>query len=243
MDSRKTLTKEQQQEILQMITARISYRSIMEKFGIKSTRTITLIKRKSENPDTPKIKRMLPARVKARISKTAQTTHIMNKSEIIVNEMIDILAAIKYSIRNLTEIQESQQTKSEEVVSMLKELKVDIDAFLIATHDGNIKELSKERTAMLKRISIALTEAGSFYARDSIRIKAIGELRNYLETFVNMEIVGKGLEQAKDILNALFAGMNSLSDEAYVQYRDKIIELNPSVRILFERYEEVPSHE
>jgi hypothetical protein len=243
MENRKTLTKEQQLEILQMITEGISYRSIMEKFGIKSTRTITLIKRKSENPDTPKTKKMLPARVKARISKTAQTTHIMNKSEIIVNEMIDILAAIKYSIRNLTEIQESQQIKSGEVVSLLEKLKEDIDAFLIATHEGSIKELSQERTAMLKRISLALSEAGNFYARDSIRIRAIGELRNQLETFVNMEIVGKGLEQAKDILNALFAGMNSLSDDSYIRYRDRVLELNPSVRILFARYEEVPGHE
>jgi hypothetical protein len=165
----------------------------------------------------------------------------MKKSEIIVHEMIDVLEGIKYSVRNLTEIQESQQTKSNEVVSTLEKLKEDMDQFLIATNEGSIKNLQMERAAMLKRISLALVEAGSWFNRDILRIKSIAEIRNQLEAFVNMEIVGKGLEQAKNILNALFEGMNSISDESYIKFRDRAIELNPGIRILFERFEQEPA--
>jgi len=238
-------TKEFDQEIVELIKKHTPFREIMEKYGFKSTSKIARIK--AEYIDEAKGKKTRRSRPmkqahKNKLSITANAIAITNKSEIIVNNVIDILAGMRYSIVNLEGIQGEQKEKSENVVSELQELNKKVDQFLdasteVSTEAGMI-ELQKEKDALNKRIGLAIAEAGNFYARDSLRIKAIAELRNQFKAFVELEIVAKGLTQVKEVLDTLFLAMEVLSDDSYVRLRTRAIEINPVVRELFAKNEE-----
>jgi len=238
-------TKEFDQEIVELIKKNVPFREIMVKYGFKSTSKIARIK--AEYIDEPKGKKTRKARPmkqahKNKLSVTANAIAITKKSEIIVNNVIDILAGMKYSVYNLESIQGEQKEKSEKVVGELEELNKKVDQFLdasteVSTEAGMI-ELQKEKDALYKRIGLAIAEAGNFYARDNLRIKAIAELRNQFKAFVELEIVAKGLTQVKEVLDTLFTAMKILSDKTYVEYRTRAIEINPVVRGLFAKNEE-----
>lgn len=238
-------TKEHDQEIVELIKQNVPFREIMAKFGFRSTSKIARIK--AEYIDEPKGKktrkyRPMKQATKDKMSVTANAIAIAKKSEIIVNNVIDILAGMRYSIYNLESIQGEQKEKSENVVSELQELNNNIDCFLdasteVMTEEGMIA-LQKEKDALNKRIGLAIAEAGNFYARDTLRIKAIAELRNQFKAFVELEIVAKGLTQVKDVLDTIFRATEVLSDDNYVKLRTRAIEINPVVRELFAKNEE-----
>jgi hypothetical protein len=237
-------TKEFDQEIVELIKKHTPFREIMEKYGFHSTSKIARIK--AEYIDEPKGKKTRRSRPmkqahKNKLSITANAIAITAKSEIIVNNVIDILAGMRYSIFNLESIQSEQKEKSENVVGELQELNKKVDTFLdcateVSTEAGMI-ELQKEKDALNKRIGQAIAEAGNFYARDTLRIKAIAELRNQFKAFVDLEIVAKGLTQVKEVLDTLFIAMQVLSDDTYVRFRNRAIEINPVVRGLFAKNE------
>lgn len=237
-------TKQYDLEIVELIKQNVPFREIMVKYGFHSTSKIARIK--AEYIDEAKGKKTRKARPmkqahKDKLSITANAIAITKKSEIIVNNVIDILAGMRYSIYNLESIQSEQKEKSENVVSELQELNKKVDTFLdcateVSTEEG-MKELQKEKDALNKRIGLAIAEAGNFYARDTVRIKAIAELRNQFKAFVDLEIVAKGLTQVKEVLDTLFIAMEVLSDDTYVRFRNRAIEINPVVRGLFAKNE------
>jgi hypothetical protein len=55
---------------------------------------------------------------------------------------------------------------------------------------------------------------------------------------VDLEIVAKGLTQVKEVLDTLFIAMQVLSDDTYVRFRNRAIEINAVVRELFAQNEE-----
>lgn len=238
-------TKQYDQEIVELIKQNVPFREIMVKYGFRSTSKIARIK--AEYIDEAKGKKTRKARPmkqahKDKLSITANAIAITKKSEIIVNNVIDILAGMRYSIYNLESIQGEQKEKSENVVSELQELNKKVDTFLdcateVSTEEG-MKELQKEKDALNKRIGQAIAEAGNFYARDTLRIKAIAELRNQFKAFVELEIVAKGLTQVKEVLDTIFRATEVLSDDNYVKLRTRAIEINPVVRELFAKNEE-----
>jgi len=231
-------------KILAMIKEGVPYREIMKKHGLHSISKIARIKEEhlGKTAKKPKKKRKpITFNHRKKISITANAIAITNKSEIIVKNVIDILAGMRYSIVNLEGIQGEQKEKSENVVSELQELNKKVDQFLdasteVSTEAGMI-ELQKKKDALSKRINLAIDEAGNFYARDTLRIKAIAELRNQFKAFVDLEIVAKGLTQVKEVLDTLFIAMQVLSDDTYVRFRNRAIEINPVVRGLFAKNE------
>jgi hypothetical protein len=244
------MTEVKEQEILKLINQSMPYRQIMEKTGVKSTSIIAGVKKKYGIPSQPKEEKIpekkkrppMSLRTRQKLAKATTGAVMLRNSEIIVNDIIDILAGIKYSIHNLTDIQGNQQEKSDEVVSLLEGLREKLDEYIVNTTEitctQDAKDLQKERNLMQKRISYALAAASDFYARDTVRIKAISELRSQFETFVSLEIVAKGIIQVKDIVRALFLATDALDDQSYANYRDRAIEINPALRRLFSEHEQ-----
>lgn len=248
--------KEFDKEIIDLIKKGTSFREIMKKYGFRSTSKVARIKVEymgktpkgltpkglTPKEPKPKKKKLMSFKQRKQISVSQSVIQFAKKSEIIVNNVIDILAGMRYSIYNLESIQSEQKEKSENVVSELQELNKKVGQFLdasteVSTEAGMI-ELQKKKDALSKRINLAIDEAGNFYARDTLRIKAIAELRNQFKAFVELEIVAKGLTQIKEVLDALFIATEVLADEIYVRYRNRAIEINPVVRELFAKNEE-----
>ncbi|HEX2868687.1 MAG TPA: hypothetical protein VHO03_16725 [Ignavibacteriales bacterium] len=204
---------------------------ILKKFeGKYSKGSVEVIKRESP-------KKTISRREEKRrrdLAKSAINTTIIKKSEIIVNNVIEVLSGIKYCITNLEEIQSEQKEKSDEVVKNLEDLLDMVEKYIKLPND----EKGKEKESIIKAIFKTIADAGNFYARDMLRIKAIGELREQFNTYMKFQVDIKAFSEVKTILDAFFFGLEVLTDEQYIRYRNKVTSIAPATAGLFSTYEE-----
>jgi hypothetical protein len=124
----------------------------------------------------------------------------------------------------------------------LRDINEKIDDFLETSaeeprDENEANDRIKVKQDLVQRIDSAIFRAGDYYRRDSLRLKAIQELRKQFESFVKLEIVAKGISQVKEVLKTLFEALEILDDNSYRKYRDRAITLNPVTRGLFLEYE------
>jgi transposase len=216
-------------------------REIAKKFNL-SVGTVNKIKQRVEaalsGKPQKKKKRKQSKRTIRKLQKAAVGNQMMKQSQIIVNNVIDVLSGMKYSIKNLEEMQDKYSREDHEMINELKELNLKIDDLLeisveepASVHQAELR--IKQKLELIQKIDAAVFKAGDYFRRDTLRIKAIQELRKQFETFVNMEIVAKGISQVKELITVFFQATAVLDDKSYIRLRDKAIELNPVVRGLF----------
>jgi transposase len=204
---------------------------ILKKFEEKFTKGTVAIQ-KRESP-----KKSISRREEKRrrdLSKSAVNATIIRKSEIIVNGIIQVLDGLKYNIKNLEDIQSEQKEKSDTVIHDLEELLEMVEKYIKL----DVDEKGKEKENLVKAIYKTIAEAGNFYVRDMLRIKAIGELREQFNTYMKFQVDIKAFTEVKAILDAFFYGCEVLTDEQYIKYRNKVTEIAPAVAGLFSAYEE-----
>jgi len=159
------------------------------------------------------------------ISKAAVTLQTIKKASFISDSFIDAFQLITYNSEHLMEIIDHSKTeadslrvKQEEILSNFKEY-IDMDP-------GSEKE-PKAKADLIFAIRESIQKMNDFFARDTIRIKAISEIRKHLETFLNLKAEIMEVEQIKKLLDAFFNAAMELTDEQYVVWRDKVIEYAP----------------
>jgi len=160
---------------------------------------------------------------------------MIEKSEIIVNGIIDVLAGMKYSIKNLEEIQDAQKKDKDLVMYELQ----DLVKFCKKLREEN-KNDKIEKEEIIERINSTLNDIFIYYNdkdRDNIRIAAIAELRKQFHEYRDSEIVAKGILQVREILKTFLEATTVLDERDYLKYRDRAIELNPAVRGFFDKLE------
>ncbi len=150
-----------------------------------------------------------------------------------MNGYINTLEALQYSVSNLVEINEESKEKSEKIVEELEKLNKTIDKNLKALDTDSVKE----KNDLIKDIYKVIGAAGNFYARETVRIKAIAELRGQVELSLKQEAIVKAIENFKELTVTFFNAMNVLSDNEYIKFRNRVIELKPDAKIWFDEFE------
>lgn len=225
-----------EQEILEELKSEVSYSKISEKYGIGKG-TISRIKnRKDKNLEVNKPN---PKTISHRrkLKEKAIERNIVKHSELIVFEMIDVLAGLKYCVNNLVDINEDAKIKVDEIAEKLEKLIENVRKYI---NDVNVTkngtDIGKEE--LINQIYKTLGIINGYYSKQKIRIEAINALKEQMKMFLDYEISAKALIGIKELLNGIFKGINILPDNEYKLVRDRIIELNPDARELFARFEE-----
>lgn len=234
----KKISEKVENEIFEELKAgKLSYSKIAKKYGVGKG-TITRIKnRKDKNLEIDNSdKHTLTIQHRRKLREAAIRKDIVKKSPIVVAGLINVLQGIEYSVTNLIEINEESRETTEKIVEELEKLNENVDKYIHNIDvNSNGKDVGKEQ--LIKTIYKAAADAGNFYARETIRIKAISELRSQIETFVKYEGLFKEFTNTREFIDNLFKAMNVLSDEQYKIYRDRIVELYEPARDYFELYE------
>lgn len=228
----KKISKNTEQQILIELKKGTSYSEIVEKFQV-SKGLITKIKNRSDaklEVNKPSKKTINHRR---KIQEKAIQNNIINKSEIIVNGYINTLEALQYSVKNLVEINEESKEKSEKIVEELEKLNQTVDEKLKANNTDDVKE----KNDLIKNIYKVIGAAGNFYARETVRIKAITELRGQVELSLKQETIVKTIENFKELTNTIFNAMNVLSDYEYIKLKNRVVELKSDAQAWFDEFE------
>jgi uncharacterized protein YbcI len=159
------------------------------------------------------------------IGKAAATIQIIKKADFISNSFIDAFQLIAYNAEHLAEVIDHSKTeadslkeKQEEILSNFKEY--------IDGEPGSVKQ-STMKADLIIAIRESIQKMNDFFARDTIRIKAVSEMRKHLETFLKLKAEIMEIEQIKKLLDAFFNAAMELNNEQYVVWRDKVIENAP----------------
>lgn len=219
-------------QILEDLKKSIPYSEIAAKFNVSKAVITKIKKRSDENLEVNKpSKKTISHRRK--IKEKAIQRNIINNSELIVNGYVNTIHALQYSVSNLVEINEESKEKSEKIVEELEKLNETVDKNLKATDTDEVKEKQK----LISDIYKVIAAAGNFYARETVRIKAIAELRGQVELSLKQEAIVKAIENFKELTVTFFNAMNVLSDNEYIKFRNRVIELKPDAKIWFDEFE------
>lgn len=223
-------------EIFAKLQNGVSYSQIAEEYGIGKG-TINRIKNRKDQKleiDNPGTRTIAHRR---KLKERAIERNIVKHSEIIVFEMIDVLGGLKYCVNNLMEINEDAKSQVGQITKKLDGLLGDVKNH-IGPIELNNKGQDTGKDALVKQIYLVLSMIGNYYSKQKIRIDAINALKEQMKMFLDYEISAKALAGVKDFLENLFKALNILPDKEYKLVRDRLIELNPSSREFFSRYEE-----
>jgi hypothetical protein len=228
----KKISKNTEQQILIELKKGTTYSEIVEKFQV-SKGLITKIKNRSDAKLEVKKASKKTISHRRKIQEKAIQRNIINNSELIVNGYVNSLEALQYSVKNLVEINEESKEKSEKIVEELEKLNQTIDEKLKANNIDDVKE----KNDLIKDIYKVIGAAGNFYARETVRIKAITELRGQVELSLKQETIVKAIENFKELTVTFFNAMNVLSDNEYIKFRNRVIELKQDAKSWFDEFE------
>lgn len=219
-------------QILEDLKESIPYSEIAAKYNVSKAVITKIKKRSDENLEVNKPSKQTISH-RRKIKEKAIQRNIINNSELIVNGYVNTIHALQYSVSNLVEINEESKEKSEKIVEELEKLNETVDKNLKATDTDEVKEKQK----LISDIYKVIAAAGNFYARETVRIKAITELRGQVELSLKQEAIVKAIENFKELTVTFFNAMNVLSDNEYIKFRNRVIELKPDAKIWFDEFE------
>ena len=231
----KKIDEQTEEKIFEDIKREVPYSVIAKRYGVGRA-TISRIKnRKDKNLEVEKPNKQTIGRRRKKRELAVQR-EIVKKAPLIVSGMLNVLQAIEYSVTNLVEIQEESQTESKKISEELIKLNENVEKYILDV-DVNKNGVDVGKQKLINNITKAIAEAGNFYARETVRIKAIAELRGQAETFAKYEVMIKGLSHIREFIDNLFKAMNTLPDDVYKEYRNRVIELYPAGKDYFDFYE------
>lgn len=228
----KKISENIENKILEDLKESIPYSEIAAKYNV-SKAVITKIKKRSDQNLEVKKPSKKTISHRRKIQEKAIQRNIINKSELIVNGYVNSLEALQYSVKNLVEINEESKEKSEKIIEELEKLNKTVDEKLKANSTDDVKE----KNDLIKDIYKVIGAAGNFYARETVRIKAITELRGQVELSLKQEAIVKAIENFKELTVIFFNAMNVLSDTEYIKFRNRVIELKPDSKTWFDEFE------
>jgi len=228
------------EEVIKDINNGIPYSEIQTKYGIRSKSTINRMKNSVDNlgdvKDKPSSREIGRRR---KIQRAALNRSIVKNSEIMAGGIINILKGIEYSVKNLEQIQESNKKENDEIADNLKQI---LEMFETHIHDirlnKNGDDIGKMET--IKEIKLASIKVGDVISRDMVRIRAIAELRSQIASYVELKVVAEELGYVKQFIQTLFKHLQVMSDEQYIEYRNKVISEFELAKMYFDDYEKSP---
>lgn len=221
------------EQIIEMIREKSTYRDILKRFPeLKSTSMITRIKKKYIDLEKPK-KRKLSENTKRKIMVSAVKRKALEKSELILENHINVLETFKYSIKNLEEIQLLHKKDTEKIFFLLNELIKRLDKFFNSfEHDGD--EELKIRNDLL----FAASKVSDIHRNSLLRIKAIEALKSQIDSYLKFKIDVDELQQIHNLITAFIEGTRTLPDEQYFKYKTAVIADCEFARVFFDKWDE-----
>lgn len=211
------------------ICHKVPYSMICEKWGIKSKGSITNIKDEYSAAEgvVPEKKPVSRREIKRRenISKSGITVHAYKRGEIIADGFLNAFEVIAYNAQHLMEVIDHSKTEADSLKEKQEEI---LEAF------KKYVELPPEAKAdVVIGIKVSIQKITDYFTRDMIRIKAVGEMRKQLETFLKMKQEIIDIRTIKNMMDAFFNAADELDDANYRKFRDKVIEHAPITSRLF----------
>jgi hypothetical protein len=210
-----------------------TYREILRKYPeLKSTSMIHRIKKIYIDQELPHKKKLSEA-TKSKIMVTAVQRKALEKSELIIENHINILETFKYSIKNLDEIQQLHKKDTDNIYIMLGEIIKRMDVYF--NSDGNNdEEQLKIRNSLLN----AANKVADIHKNSLLRIKAIDSLKGQMDSYLKFKIDVAGLEQINTLIKAFIEGTGILPDEQYFKYKKAVIDNCEFARVFFDKWDE-----
>lgn len=230
------LDEEIQKKVITDLRNGISYSVIQERYGIKGKATINRIKNKFDTKlevNKPNGKTIAHRR---KLKEAAFSREVVKQSQIMAGGIINVLNGIEYSVKNLEEIQDNNKKKNDEVVEDLKKILSLFDDHIYDVRK-NSKGVDVGKMEIIRDLNLAISKVGDFVSRDVVRIKAIAELRNQIASFVELKVVAEELGYVKQFIQTLFKHLQVMTDEQYIEYRNKVISEFELAKPYFDSYE------
>jgi hypothetical protein len=218
--------------LLEDLRAGTPFRVIIKKYpALKSTSMIHRIKKKYIDNEYPKRKKLSEA-TKSKIMMSAVNRKALEKSELIIENHINILETFKYSIKNLDEIQQLHKKDTDNIYIMLGEIIKRMDVFFNSIENDDEEQL-KVRSSLLN----AANKVADIHKNSLLRIKAIDSLKGQMDSYLKFKIDVAGLEQINTLIKAFIEGTGILPDEQYFKYKKAVVDNCEFARIFFDKWD------
>ena len=218
--------------IIEDIKSGATYRAILKKYPeLKSTSMIHRIKKTYIDNEIQQPKK-LSEKTKKKIMIAALKRRTLEKSDLIIENHINILETFKYSIKNLEEIQQLHKRDSEDIFLKLNELVSRLDKFFEIAEPDEQEELN-----IRSSILYAASKVLDIHKNSLLRIKAIDSLRGQMDSYLKFKVDLAGLEQINILLKAFVEGTGVLSDEEYFRYKKAVIDYCEFARVFFDKWD------
>ncbi len=165
-----------------------------------------------------------------KLSESAIRVGIIKRADVAAGNLLNVAINLQFAAGKMLDIITTSEEKIEQVEKSLKDVKEIVKS--------QVDDERKQQN-LINAIYKALGYVTNFHSIQDIIIKAAREFRSGQESFVKLEIDAKKLAEFKELLDSMFTGLNILSDENYKLYRNEVMEINPSSKILFNSYERV----
>ncbi|MHB8871651.1 MAG: hypothetical protein ACYC5G_04315 [Candidatus Doudnabacteria bacterium] len=215
------------------ICDKVPYSKIATKWNVgKGTISNIKVKYLKSNGITEPKKPITKAEKERRkkIATSAVTVAALRKAEFISEGFLNAFEVIAYNAGHLVEVidhsrdeADSLKTKQEEILEGFKKY---------------VEMSPEEKVDVVLAIRQSIQKMNDYFTRDMIRIKAVGEMRKQLETFLKLKQEIMDIQTIKKMLDAFFTGCDELDDTNYIKYRDGVIKISPITSRLFTAYEQ-----
>ena len=165
-----------------------------------------------------------------KIATSAVTIAAFRKAEFISEGFLNAFDLIAYNAQHLAEVIDHSKTEAD----VLKEKQEEI----LENFKKYVEMGPEDKADMVIAIRQSIHKMNDFFARDMIRIKAVGEMRKHLETFLKLKQEIIDIQTIKKMLDAFFNGCNELDDANYRKFRDRVIADAPITDRLFAAHEQ-----
>lgn len=172
---------------------------------------------------------------RAKISKAAVTIQAVKKAEYISEGFINAFEVISYNANHLIEVINHSKIEADKLKANQEEILEKFEQYIDET-DGDKQK--KGKIALMFLIGESIKKIDDFFMRDSIRIKAVGELRKHLETFLKLKQEIIDIQTIKKMLDAFFNGCEELDDTNYIRFRERVVKDAPILSRLFTAFEQ-----
>lgn len=237
---KRSLSQLSEEEILQIAelikTGRKSYQQILDEFNLNNKASIHRIKKRYVREEIPEDSLRINIKDRIAFKKSNKEEMIKNawdSRRIIVARQIDVLEALLYCVHNLGQIQDELLTKSLNLEQFLDRIAEEVSEKL-ATFT---KEQEKDKNKLIRDIYKALTKVSQFMSLYIIRIKAMNELRQQVETYQKNGIDIEAKKQIIVLIRAFFKASQKFTKEQYMEYKNDVIIEFEGAKWLFDEYE------
>jgi len=170
-----------------------------------------------------------------KIGRSAVAADAVRKADLITEGFINAFETISYDAKHLIEIINHSKTEADSLKELQETILSNFEEYIDIESDSVQKATMK--LDLIVAIRQSIQKINDFFTRDMIRIKAVGEMRKHLETFLKMKQEIMDVQTIKKMFDAFFESCDELDDENYIKYRNKVIELAPVTKKLFMEFE------